>query len=325
MGIVTEHLIGLIAKQVDDRGLVVWYDPEGAYAEAAAELKIPKTTVARYQDSFFRLRHEIDHLLNDGQPPRLVVYVPMSQTDAQSALIELEAAGMVIRPGQQPPNRNTKLAVVARNALRTTRGDEQLAEVEKQVEAGKLSLADLNALADKGKDTGILSLIFSTANPQEVALAVLHSDRYDAEIEKKSARKELKRLLATVFDFEPPMNTDKHGSEEESVSIGVHPWLNRFRERLARHVLLTDLLAAFGDDVPSPLASTKLATSPAGMDSCVRLATSWRNNRDFRDSYVNAANQVEQEFSIGQLAFDLQRFAQSETFLAVERSLLRDV
>jgi hypothetical protein len=35
MGIVTEHLISLIAKQVEDRRLVVWYDPERAYTQAA--------------------------------------------------------------------------------------------------------------------------------------------------------------------------------------------------------------------------------------------------------------------------------------------------
>ncbi|MBW1912131.1 MAG: hypothetical protein JRI43_02955 [Deltaproteobacteria bacterium] len=37
MGIVSEYLFNLIAKQVDDNGLVVWYDPDGAYAEAVLE------------------------------------------------------------------------------------------------------------------------------------------------------------------------------------------------------------------------------------------------------------------------------------------------
>ena len=31
MSIVTEYLEQLIAKQVDDRGIVIWYDPEHAY------------------------------------------------------------------------------------------------------------------------------------------------------------------------------------------------------------------------------------------------------------------------------------------------------
>jgi len=66
MPVVTESLVQLIAKQVDEKGLVVWYDPEQAYGEAATELTLPKTTVARYDSSFIKLRHEIDHLLNDG-------------------------------------------------------------------------------------------------------------------------------------------------------------------------------------------------------------------------------------------------------------------
>ena len=59
MAVVTEYLTQLLAKQVEDRGLVVWYDPERAYAEAALILTLPKTTVARCDGSFFRLRNGI--------------------------------------------------------------------------------------------------------------------------------------------------------------------------------------------------------------------------------------------------------------------------
>ena len=52
------------------------------------------------------------------QPPRLLVYVPMDQGETDHALAELEAAGVVVQPGQQPPSRNTRLSLVARNALR---------------------------------------------------------------------------------------------------------------------------------------------------------------------------------------------------------------
>jgi hypothetical protein len=71
-------------------------------------------------------------------------------------------------------------------ALKTILGEDQVSEIERQVEAGKLSLADLDSLAEKGKDisTGILTLIFGSANPQEVAFAFLHSDQYDEEISK---------------------------------------------------------------------------------------------------------------------------------------------
>src|SRR5690349_9628348 len=103
MAVVTEYLFQLIAKQVEDRGLVVWYDPERAYEDAVATVALPNTAFARYDRSFFKLRKEIDHLLNDLHPPRLVVYVPEDRGKTHDALAELEAAGVVMQPGQQPP------------------------------------------------------------------------------------------------------------------------------------------------------------------------------------------------------------------------------
>jgi hypothetical protein len=310
-GVVSDYLVQLLARQVEEKGLVVWYDPEQAFGPVAADLSLPNTTVARYDGSFLQLRRQIDHLMNGEQPPRLVVYVPRDRADSHNALIELEAAGVVVQPGQQPPNRNTRLAVVARNALRPLLGDDQVAEIEKQAEAGKLSLADLNALADKGKDisTGLLTLVFGSANPQEVALAFLSSEATDKEVEKKAAQNDLRNLLQPGFDLELPAAVT----------------LPQLRERLGRHVLVTDLLAGLGKTAPAALAAAKSAKSPGGIDACVRLARSWRDSRDARASYVAAATKVEKELGLGQTALDPQGLCKSETFLAGERALLRHV
>src|ERR1035437_5935825 len=308
MPVVTEFLVQLIAKQVDEKGLVVWYDPEQAYISAAAELSIPNTTVARYDDSFFKLRKEIDELLNDQQPPRLVVYVPKERTKTDSALIELDYAGVIMQPKQQPPACNTRLSVVARNSLKPILGEDQVAEIERQVEAGKLSLADLNSLAEQGIDisTGVLKLIFGSANPQEVALAFLHSDRYEEEICKKEAEKELRHLRQVSFDIELP------ASEA----------LSNWRVRLGRHVMLTDLFVVLKKQVPSSLSSVPVASSTGGIDACIRLARIWRNSRDVRDSYVTVANRVEQEIGLDQFELPVEPLKENETFLCVERVLL---
>ena len=299
MAVVTEALVRLIAKQVDEKGLVVWYDPEQAYGAVAEELQLPNTTVARYDGSFFRLRREIDYLLDDSKPPRLVVYVPIERTETNSALIELDCAGVIMQPRQQPPACNTRLSVVARNSLTPILGEDQVAEIERQVEAGKLSLADLNSLADKGKDisTGVLMLIFGTANPQEVALAFLHSDQYDEEIAKKEAQKELRHLLEISFDIEFPASED----------------LSNWRVRLGRHVMLTDLFAALKKQVPSSLSSVPVAATTGGIDACVRLARTWRNSRDVRDSYVTVANKVELELGLGQIDLPVEPLKENET------------
>jgi hypothetical protein len=67
-GVVTQHLFDMIAKQVEDHRLVVWYDPDHSYLETAKELELPNATVVRYDGSFFQLRHDIDLLLNDEHP-----------------------------------------------------------------------------------------------------------------------------------------------------------------------------------------------------------------------------------------------------------------
>lgn len=51
-GMATRHLISLIAGQVKDNGLVVWYDPDGAYEKALLALDLPDAEVFRYEGSF---------------------------------------------------------------------------------------------------------------------------------------------------------------------------------------------------------------------------------------------------------------------------------
>ncbi len=307
-GVVTDYLVSLIAKQVDDHTLVVWYDPEGHYRAIASGFTLPNTTVARYDGSFLQLRREIEPLLNDLHPPRLVVYVPMDQAGTDHALIELEAAGVVIQPSQQPPNRNTRLSLVARNALRVLRGDANAAEIEKQVEAGKLSLADLDKIGDK-KDSGVLSLIFGTGNPQEAALGFVAGSHFDAEIKKKSARGELADLLQSTVEIDLPDSLP----------------LPEMRERLARHILLTDLVVGLGDTLPASLSSLKVAASPGARDVCKELARNWRMRRDVRDSYVTASRSVEEKSSLGQIEFNSGKISEVETFACLERALLRNV
>lgn len=311
MGVVTETVIQLIAKQVDEKKLVVWYDPEEVYGGAAATLSLPETTVARYEGSFFGLRKEVDHLLNEGKPPRLVVYVPMERTETHSALIELDCAGVVMQPRQQPPACNTRLSVVARNALKPILGEEQVGEIERQVDAGKLSLADLDSLADQGKDisTGLLTLIFGSANSQEVGLAFLQGGKWDEEIIKKAAQKELRDLLEISFDIKFPATEA----------------LANWRMRLGRHVLMTDLVASLKKQVPPSLSSVPVATSTSGVESCVRLARVWRNNRDVRDNYVTVANKLEMERGLSESELPVAPLKENETFLCVERALLMHV
>src|SRR5262249_31137903 len=172
-------------------------------------------------------------------------------------------------------------------------------------------LADLNALATKGEDIkkGVVSLIFGTGNPPDVALTFLAGDKHDAEIAKRGATAELLLLLENFFDIALP--------DREPLAA--------LRIRLGRHVLATDLIATFQGAVPAPLAAVKTASKPAARDACVNLARTWRLRRDVHESYVAAANKVQEELHLAQIDFGMERIVGVETFLAVEKSFLRQV
>lgn len=306
MAVVSEYLIQLITKQVDDRGLVVWYDPDRSYEELAKNLTLPDTKVVHFGGSFLQLRKEVDPFLKGIHPPKLVAYIPMEREKTHSALIELDCAGVIMQPRQQPLCCNTRLSVVARSALRPVLGEDQVAEIERQVEAGKLTLADLDSMADQGMDisTGVVKLIFGTANPQDVALAFLQGDKLDSAILKKEAVGELSRLLQLHFDLQLP-----HVFAE-------------WRPCLGRHVLMTEMAHALGEHLPASLGGVPVAKSAVGVESCIRLAKSWRNSREHRDSYVAHAFRVEKELNLTSQALAAECLIGMETFACFERILL---
>ncbi|MCI0485801.1 MAG: PglZ domain-containing protein [Blastocatellia bacterium] len=311
MDIVTDYLRSMISKQVDDRRLVLWFDPEKHYSDIVDNLSLPNTKIARYEGSFFALRNEIEPLMGAASPPRLVIYVPMDHEATHNALIEAEVAGVVMKPGQQPPARNTRLSIIARNALKPIVGEETATSIEKQVEAGKLGLDDLNKLAEKGEGItkGVVSVIFETGNPQEVALAFLSKESLDAKINSREAARELAVLLESAFEVELP--------DGES--------LDDWRARLARHILAADLIVNLRGEIPSQLATVKIASRPAARESCVTLTRNWRFKRDLGESYVAHSLRVAKELGLQALDFNQDQIAGVETFLEVERMLQRHI
>ncbi|MBI4639611.1 MAG: PglZ domain-containing protein, partial [Candidatus Tectomicrobia bacterium] len=315
MKTVTNHFFQLISKQVKEHGLVVWYDPEryyeGALQDLEAHLQPQATSLAIYSGSFFALRCEIEPLMNDLDPPRLVVYVPMNPTETYNALAEVEIAGVIMKPGQQPPTRNTRLSLIARNALKPIVGEETALSLEKQVEAGKLTLADLDRLADKGEGItkGVVSVIFGTGNAQDVTLDFLSSDRFDVEIVNKGAAPELALLLQSAFEIDLPSGETPNGH----------------RARLARHILTTDLVAGIQGEIPTSLTTVKIASKSAAREACTTLARTWRLRSDLHASYMTHANRVEKELGFSGIDLKLNQMTGIETFLEVERTLQRGV
>ncbi len=308
MGIVTDEVKALVRRQVQEHGVVVWFDPDRYYAGTPATFG-DDVHVLCYEDSFLKLRRAVDdlHLLDGETPSKLLVYVPLDQATTHDALVELTSVGVELQPGASARSRNTRLALIARRTLEPILGDDGAAGVEKQVAAGKLTLADLDRLAEQGQGvaTGAVSLIFGTTNPADVALTYLSSDERDATLLDKEAVPELARLLGTAFDG------DFTGATTPA----------DLRERLARHVLVTDFLQSLGSAAPTALANLLQAHSVAGRGACAALAHTWRLRRDLQERSARFADRVEASLGLDPSELALDALRRVETFSTTEEAL----
>ncbi len=313
MPMVTDTLLNILRAQIKAHGAVVWYDADEAYAACVADLSpadLNAEAIHRYtpERGFLHLRHALEPLWGPAESaPRVLIYVPLAQAATDNALIEYEKGGVVLRPHQQPPERNTALAYVARQALESVFPPARREEIVAQVAEGKLSLSELDDLAEKGAQAGqgTLSVIFDTDHPAEIALRFLTSPALDDELAARQAVGDLARLLRGLLGV--TFSTD-HGSDG-------------LRAQVARRVLLTDFIVALGDHVPSALTSVHLAEQRVAREAAVAVAESWRSRRDLVASYRDWAARIATEIGVGALPLNLEALFQSTTFRPVEQRL----
>jgi hypothetical protein len=311
MGIVTDYLVAMITRQVERSHLILWFDPEKHYQTVANQLTLDNTMVLRYEGSFFALRHQAEPLINGTEPPRLVIYLPLKETETENALIELECMGGSMKPSHSSLACNTRLSLIARYALKPIIGEGAANNIEKQVAAGKFTLTELDMLAGKGEGitSGTVAIIFDANNAQEIALSFLNTDQYDATIESRDALPELAQILHETFEI--------------TAQTSEKP--DAYRHRLARYILATDLMATLTGDIPVSLASIAVARQLKTREACTILAHTWRLRRDLAEGYESHAKRVEQELGLRNIPFEAQTIARAETFLTLEKKLQESI
>lgn len=307
MGRVSETIKERVLRQVDEHGIVVWFDPERVYGAVPDELAASGATVVRFQGSVFGLRQRVEILLAALDRPRAVVYVPAAEGDLRAPLAELVAAGVTLRPGQQPVALNTRLSVVARAALLGVLPPDALEAVVRQADAGQLSLADLDRLAESGAtaSTGTLSLLFGTPQPMEIALLFLADPGRDAALVTKGTVADLEALLAVEYGLSP----------KRTRSPG------ELRDRFAQLILSVDLVAGLGDDVPPSLRDLHQPDRHEHVLRARELAKTWRNRRDLQSSYAERSLAIERDLHLADVALAVSALADTETFLGFEQQL----
>jgi hypothetical protein len=290
-----------VRQELDRHGVVVWYDPAGSFSRLVGELDLPQDTfVARFTDSFYRLRDQVDvhfgRLSQAGEPADswLLVYVPQRPLPRRlDVLLGLSASGRALQEG---------LPSFAREALRG-----KLAEpsIEELVANPNITLEELDRIAETGGAGGIgavLTAIFGTLGTHEVSARYLIEPALDAVIDGKGALPALKDMAQREFGL--------FGAEAQDAAS--------FRRLFARHVLLNDFRSGLGLSASVPSLEGLALPAPNQVASCLKTADYMRHHTEMRQPYAGLAQGVETECGLTETALPVEAARACETFAFID-------
>src|ERR1035441_2096673 len=311
MGVITEADEKLVSEYVRDRGLVLWFDPERHYESVARGLNAGQERVLVFDGSFYKLRLDAESFVRGFDAPKLLVYLPIAWEDAKEPLAEMLALGVDLRPGVSG-SRNTRLAVVARKALKGRVADARLEDLDRQIEQGGLTLAELEELVADGGAYSLptaLAVHFGTTLIEEAALDFLARPERDGELVARNGLADWAQALGALYGL--------------SVEAGASP--AALRRMLARQALTSELMETLGADVPEALQRLVSVADSLLARRGAELARAWRNRRDLAASYPAVSAEVGTSLHLDSIDFSDAVLERTETFLSLEQRLLRRV
>jgi hypothetical protein len=316
MGKITDEIVELLKKQIAARGIVVWYDPEKAFARLVPVLNAQGITVLSYEEGFFNLRERLEHFLEfiddmgrmkpDADiPPAIVIYIPLAREETNYAFIEAETAGVVIKPGASRPECNTKLSLAVDRVFSKI-APARAKHLARQTEEGLLTIEELDRIADEAGQvaSGLLQVVFGPLSVDEILLQFVASDAKDGAICEKNVLPELAELLREELEL-----TDLENKEVHDI-----------RKVLRRYLFSNEILAEIPEgEVPDALRRLPRVEKPSSLDLVRQICRVWRNRIDLKAFYCDAAEAVEKEIRLSDTAIPLAELLRNETFPGIDR------
>lgn len=176
-------LVERLASAVSRHHLVVWQDTDSEYAEVAENVIPLGVPFAKYEGSWFELRHAIEDDLALADPPKLVVYIGAAEPE-RDPLAELRAAAHEFA---------LPLRKLVNEALSSHLAVSQIEAIANSAR----TFEDAEAAAGTGIAAGLVSLVpvLGSGLSDVGMLVATFSGRYDEALDGKAAWGDVNRLV----------------------------------------------------------------------------------------------------------------------------------
>jgi len=281
-----EHLAQTLKKKIDRYGIVVWVDEHGEYGSEVVKSVVPgDARVFSWEGSWYALRRQIEPLVSDAAPPRLVIYQG-ARTPEDDPLAEVREAGTEWK---------IRLRTLIREALKEELSAVRLEEVARQARTVEEAEAALTA----GPIIEVrLQAVLKATDPIELGLRLL-ADSTDQVLEGEGLWEDARRFLQRAFGGQP------RGTGQT------------LRKSVVRHLILIELGEAVGR-LPESLRAQSGEADADQRGRARELLARWRRDIARAGSYRNLAREAERDLGLSQTLTWDDRLADLDTVPALE-------
>ncbi|MDM8516748.1 PglZ domain-containing protein [Desulfobacterales bacterium HSG16] len=304
-----------ITKQLSDKlkkhTVVVWYDesnhfrpyinalPKNETGTPVEKVKIADLDVnlAVFDGSFFKLRSDVEPLVNMDQPEPMLIYLPENKKNRHgSVLMELEKAGITWEP---------QLKRLARNVLRGKYTDGVIDDLLAPETVTYENIVQFLEQSTGDGGASMLKTILKSNDQITLISEWLVKKRHDSEIEKKEAVAELFKLIANRFGLSLPSDTP----------------VSSARDKTGRYFLVNEFRSDLQGDPPESLAMICAPESKNQMKRIRKVCQMLR--KQHAESYIELADQIESDLNLKNTGFQAAHLGIIDTFRFEEQALLK--
>ena len=305
------YVAARLADRLRKTRVVVFYDrrreftPFFEQAETAGEgtgglpqvaLDGTMSHLARFKGSFFQLRYDIEPILAQPSPERLVVYIAGVERDRQNSLLmEAELGGDTYEP---------QFKKIAHEVLRKQLTEGQVDELLR----GEVTYDDVAGFLDSGGGgASVLRTILGHESGERLLAGWLLKPSVDGDIESKGGTNELFSLL----------------TERVGLKLTADRDLARARRSTLRYLLVNEFRMDYEGEPPAELDSVAAVPRSECKARIQKVVKELRERH--ADAYADGARQVQSDLQFEYSALDPTRLGRVDTFPIEEEVLLGHV
>jgi hypothetical protein len=298
----TDYIKKRLIDLLNDRRIVVWYDPEKHFEELTRSFRAPCCQVLNASDSVLKARRRADEIyrqMNDSTDPQLskasiLIHIPWARgMDDESRLLDpfevYARAGVAFGDTE-----DQQFESLARQAF-PDRSD----EITRLFREGKPTISLLDSLK-KAQRYPLINQIFRTESASEViAFALCDKAKAEAIERTPGCIEELARLLNASVGFSLP------GQAKD--------W-KTFRETLGKYILFTEFVFDLPEKIPDSLSAINTAgfeTKELVYSACNRM----RTDENLQETYMDMSRRIERSLKLPEMTSALANVGRRDTFL----------